>query len=645
MYFTGTIKSCSMSRFAKIIIHLRLVCCVAAFLNFISGCAYFNTFYNARAYFNSSYQEHKKIMRDYPDSTLELDAEIAEGYDSAISKSLKVLDVYHKQEKWHDDAVFLIGKAHFYKKEYARAIRRFRQVQKEFPESPHIPESYLYLGKAYMEEEKLDKAEKTFDLILGKYPQLNKKEEVSVLLAQVAIRREGKAMALEILEKIRKSIKNDVEKMKLFLQIAALYMDLGKYDKAIALLRTSPRKRGLNRLLYQIDFTLLTCYLRVDSLTDAMQLAEKMLKNKAYERYVPAILIRKGAVQAELGNYDNAIETYERITERFDTSKVVGKAWFELGVIYQKQKGDYEKAKECYTKAASLVKDPDIQETAETRKEALILLARYRGEPDSTDTVEIQDSVSGWGLEQFRMGELFWLSLDEPDSALKYYTSLASDTSVREDSVPKAIYAAGWITRNAKNDTATSDSLFNLLISKYPTNIYAKEAQREKGEKVTIQTREDTAEYAFYQAEQKLFEHEYIEEAIEKYLEIYASYSDVKYGRRALYAAAWLYDNVLEKNVTARKLYIRLCDSFPESELCKNDVKPRLKVVEDTLRVLRARKKRKEKKNGQSLRKDRKIKAPEKNEKSGPPGNQGVSPPRPDSILEAGNKNSSEKEE
>ena len=39
--------------------------------------------------------------------------------------------------------------------------------------------------------------------------------------------------------------------------------------------------------------------------------------------------------------------------------------------------------------------------------------------------------------------------------------------------------------------------------------------------------------------------------------------------------------------------YKKLCDDFPQSDLCINEAKPRIKVVEDTLKVLEAQKKQK----------------------------------------------------
>jgi hypothetical protein len=75
-------------------------------------------------------------------------------------------------------------------------------------------------------------------------------------------------------------------------------------------------------------------------------------------------------------------------------------------------------------------------------------------------------------------------------------------------------------------------------------------------------------------------------------------YSDVaEIAVLSIYAAAWLCDNILNKNKTALSLYKRLCDQFPESELCIKEASPRMKIVEDTLRVMEVRKKEMAKEN------------------------------------------------
>jgi len=157
-------------------------------------CAYLNTFYNSKSAYNTARREHIKFLRGTTADTTPLPpTQVSSQYDRAISKSQKVLEVYPKSKDWHDDAIYLMGKASFYKGEMSTAIRRFHRLQREFPQSPFIPESYLYLGKAYLADDNLAKAEETFQYILQKYPQLNSNEDVTFLLALVAIKTRGKS--------------------------------------------------------------------------------------------------------------------------------------------------------------------------------------------------------------------------------------------------------------------------------------------------------------------------------------------------------------------------------------------------------------------------------------------------------------------
>jgi hypothetical protein len=103
-------------------------------------------------------------------------------------------------------------------------------------------------------------------------------------------------------------------------------------------------------------------------------------------------------------------------------------------------------------------------------------------------------------------------------------------------------------------------------------------------------TRSDSALDAFHAAERMYWEDNNPEAAAEAYVEVYGAFGETAYGSRSLYAAAWIYDFVLDKNRTAKKLYELLCDSFPKSSYYL-DAKPRLKTVSDTIAAKKAQKK------------------------------------------------------
>lgn len=592
---------------------LPAVCAAAVCILF--GCVYINTFYNAKTAYNTAQRQHRKLMEKYPDSSftsLSLPQNVTREYDSAISKSMKVLEVFDEKVKWHDDALFLMGRAFYYKGEMNSALRRLRRLQERFPESPFIPESYLYMGKAHLEMGSLNEAEETFGLILERYPELNANEEVSMLLAQVAIRREGKALALELLEKVRESITDDLKKMRLYLQIAELYMDLDQHAKAVGLLRDSPRKKKLPEVLYRIDMAEVTCLVELDSLDEALVATEAMRKEKLYAGHVPEILLAKGKVLKEMGRIDEALKEFQRVVDGYPEHERTGEAWYEKALIYQKHKGDYEQAQECYRKAAAMLKDEEKKAVAEERSQAMALLKKYRETDslvftDSTDTTAaaaadtsldtLADTTANYGVKYLRLGELFWLSLDEPDSAFKYYLLMAEDSLIESDSLPKALYAAGWLALNAINDTSRADSLFDTLLRHYGANDYAKAAQVTRGDTVTVETRGDSAQKYFLRAEDAMFDDDDTEKAVELYLEAFERFPDQAFGQKALYAAAWLNDHVLQKNKTAFTLYRQLCDSFPDSEYCVEGGRERITTVEDSLRVLKARRRSKKASN------------------------------------------------
>jgi tetratricopeptide (TPR) repeat protein len=561
-------------------------------LLFFSSCAYYNTFYNAETSFKTARKAHQKFLLTTTDSTARLPGDVISGYERAIEKSQKVLEVYPKDVQWHDDAVYLMARASYYKGDYSAAVRRFRKLQMEFPESEHIPHSHLYLGKTYMADGSLHKAEKAFRLVLERYPALNRNEEVTLLLAELAIRREGKAQAVELLEKTLESVQADDKRMEIIIKISSLYIDLELYEKAISVLEKAPRKKEYHRFLYQIDYNLLVCYMETDRLDEALSLADEMLRKSAYVAYSDDVLLRKGIVLRRTGRIDESIEALESITSGTGDNAIKGEAWFHLGEIYQFDKDNYEKARECYAEAEKLARDEEIRALASQRADALVWLKNYGRDTLSrvlsqTEQTDSTDTLPSPAVARYKIGEVYWLHLDEPDSALSHFRRIAEDSSASGEVSGKALFAAAWITRHLKKDTAGSDSLFGLIQERFPGTIYAKRSQVERDEPVTVLTRQDSAWLAFTTAERLYFEDKNATKAVNAYYSVGRHFADIpEVASKSLYAAAWLCDHVLRKDVTARKLYRTLCDSFPESDYCIQEAQPRLRFVEDTLRAL-----------------------------------------------------------
>jgi len=568
-------------------------CILLSVLILISCSAYLNTFYNAEVVFKEANEAHKKEMRKFPDSLIAPSTEIATKYEKAIEKSIKVLETFNKKTKWHDDALFLMARAYYFKKDMTKAIRRLNELQQNFPSSPFIPQSYLYMAKAYIEDGNLNKAEEIIEMILQKYPALDAKQEVSFLLINIAIKRGGNSQAILLLEKAYKSAKSETKRMELILRLAELYIEMKQYSKAILLLEKTSRIKDLPEQSYRMDRALLDCYMEIDSLQKALTLADGMKSKKSYENHKEEILFKKAMVLSRLGRYDEAIDILRDLTINIDSSNVASdssqiraRALFELAILYQKKKNDMENADKYFSLSSRSI-DTLGREISKKRISALERLKKLREGKDSLDGPLVS--------RKYKIAELFKYELDVPDSAYYHYLELSKDSSADSDYISRAISAAAFVARDELKDTLRADSLFKLLISRFPATELAKDAQKQLGVKVTIKTRQDSAYEAFCRAEDLLYKNGDVKGAVQAYYNVYRNYPDLPIAPKSLFVAAWLSDDKLEKNKTAKMLYERICEKYPESEYCKEEAKQRIKIVEDTLKALEARRKNEEK--------------------------------------------------
>lgn len=524
-------------------------------------------------------------MEKHPDSLVVTPSpEIESLYDRAIEKSLKMMEVYPRKKKLQDRAFFLMGKAAFYKKDFRGSIGYMRELQSQFPSSPLIPESYLYVAKAHILDGNLIVAEEVITTILEKYSFLDEQNEVTLLLVDIAIRRGGRSQAIGLLQKIRASTQDKEKRLHILLRIAELHIELKQYQMAYNLLQKAQKSKSDPYLMFRIDRSIYHCYDAQDSLPQALQLLDKMLKNGSYRDHHSEILFYKGVTLRKMGRIAESLAIFEKLVESYDLERyadstgIRGRAYYELALLHQMNRGDYESAKAAYEEAKK-AQDSSIAQTASRRVLALEKLKKLRS-PDSTKTITVED--------RYIIGELFQFDLDEPDSAFNQFMELANaqqgDSSVR----PRAMSMAGLIARTDLFDTLRSDSLLKLVVKEYQGSEYARKAQELMGVPVTVVTRQEMAERDFREAEKLYYEKGDVVEAVKSYYDVYHKYQDLDIAAKSLYAAAWHTDNDLQKNRVAMKLYEKLCDQYPQSEYCKNKAMPRLAIVKDTLEALRA---------------------------------------------------------
>jgi len=550
-----------------------------------AGChPYFNTFYNAEEAYQVAQRDHRKLMRVFPDSIVVTPSEgMAAQYDRAIDKSLKMMEVYPKDRKHQDRAHFLMGKASFYKKDFPVAIGRMHDLQTNYPQSPLVPESQVYVAKSHIMMDNLAIAEDLLLALQKEYPQLDRNQEITMLLVEIAMRRGGRSQALALLEGIRRGALPLEKRLDIILRMADLNYELRQYRKALDLLRGAPRSRKHPYLMYRVDRSIYFCLDALDSLDPALAHLAAMHRNRAYSDQRYEIMYYQGITLRRMGRADEAIAVLEEIRKmcgkaagaRADTASLCGRTSYELALIYL-ERGEYDKAAVALEEAGKVSGSP-VASNASVRLWALKRLKELRT-PDSSGRVSAE--------ARYSVAELFRFELETPDSAYYYYMELSADTAA--DSLrPRALLAAALVARYQMGNAARADSLLAAVISEFGGTEYARRAQIEMDVEVTVVTAREMAEREFRSAE-ALLENDAVE-GVKAFYNVYTQYPDMDIAPRSLHAAAWYTASVLQKNRAAMTLYEELCEKYPESVYCKTGAAPRLAVARDSIAVRRQR--------------------------------------------------------
>ncbi|MFW5959535.1 MAG: tetratricopeptide repeat protein [Chitinivibrionales bacterium] len=558
--------------------------CVGFLLLLLSGCALLNTFYNAKAAFKRADKKHRKLKETTSDTIETLPSEIDEKYERAVKKSRKVIEVYPDKKKWHDDAVFLLGRVAFNREEWYKAIIRFKRLQEDYEDSDLVPESYPYLGKACLYNGDYAEADSIFNLILSKYPEYNSDNEITMLMAEAMRKRGNTSESIRILLGILEETEDKEKRIRIILKTGRMYKDMGMYSKAVDLLLNIPRGKKFTRLLFDADLILLKCYYELEEYDKALETAERMNDNSGYYFGRPRVYYYQGKALERQGLREEAVEVYESVLAEDGFDDIRARSAFRIAVYYQ-ELSEYEKTKEYLEKVLSLSDNSELKSLARTRIEAIESVMSIASEIEEGDEAE-SNAESNRDSLYYRYGEALWLGMQEPDSAITYFRRISEDTAASEEMQRKSLYAREWLLRYSFRDTTGADSLARVIIQRFPGTEFAKEAQRDMGVEVDVMTRRDSAMQLFRNAEDALFRGNNPVKAVNTYNSVSRQYPEFReLKKRTLYAAADVLDNELNKNITAGKLYYTVCDTFPESSHCMDHAKPKLTELKRKMKV------------------------------------------------------------
>ena len=527
---------------------------LALALMIVLGCGvYFNLFFNAKKSFNVAEKARKESRRSRAGQR---------EYTDAAAKALKVVE-NHPNSKYYDDAVYILGVSYYYTEQYSRAERRFRELLANYSESQFAKEATLYLAKTELQLGDIEDAMTLFTRIFETDYEKDFKAEAAVALGMYHQEQKDLDQARRYFLAVRDSLGDDIAGREAQVYVADGYFEQFRFRDAqgayLQVLGMDPDTKQKYHALYRSAL----CSFRLQRIDDGLGYLDELIED---ELYYDSLGILK-LTAAEGYEYDDdltqAEAIYEDVASTSEQALWQSAAHYRLGLIYQIDYDNLNRAKQYYDDAAAADRRSPVSGDAIMRSSDIGKLATFARSP--LDSAASPAAIDEAAYSQYLLAELYWFKLNKPDSARQEMRYLVDSFAVSYYA-PKGLIALAQMTREHLEDDQTADSLLKHMLREYPDSDFAPQALEALG---LLGTAADTGYAAIYinQAEDFLTEGAGSDSARAYYQYVVDNFPDSKYFVPAKFALIWLdetYDSPGDSTVIYA--YQEFADSFPGNE-------------------------------------------------------------------------------
>ncbi|MCP4582158.1 MAG: tetratricopeptide repeat protein [candidate division Zixibacteria bacterium] len=555
----------------------------------LTSCVYYNTFYNAKQKFKEAEKNQLNSTASPRRGQDEIRNRAAEPqqpsisindktvYKSAIDKANKVI-VYHPDSKYVDDALWLIGKARYNMTEFVASDKRLRELVVNDPNSKYVDDAYFYLGMNQFWLKDYDLALEAFNQVLDlkKSPYV---DDAAFMIAYMDFIRGNYSGAIgSFTDMLNEYSKSDSAATAQYF-IAVSHDSLGDLSAALEAYKTIKKYGPSHELYFDAQYAYGSTALKADSIRMGMAIFEKLAKSERYFDRSSLIRLKLAEGMHLSGKTDEAIAEYLKVIEQFPKSNQSTEAYYRLGLIYQNDIYDLEKAKDYFNKSSQEKRDSPFRPLALASAAQISKLETYRtklGRDTRHETESDSRSVDSLAVTD---------SLGSPDS-IGIAEAEQSKPPSNMPAIPDSLGELGPAFRallEGFNPSAT-DSLARLdrsVDSSFIGPMPESETGAQPGELEKVKesmalmtdttavaidsaTINEDVEIRFLLAE--LYHHDLNrpDSALQEYLLLAETYPESEYTPKALLASAFIYQ---ERGDTAEseKLYKRIVEQFPST--------------------------------------------------------------------------------
>ncbi|MYA23698.1 MAG: tetratricopeptide repeat protein [Gemmatimonadetes bacterium] len=567
----------------------------------ISACVYFNTFYNAKKSFREAEKERRNPEETYADWAFDRagpelqqrrSPQADQLYDKAVRKASKVLDEY-KESDLVDDAMFLIGRAYYWRGEYLNAQESFRDLETFFPSSPYFDQARYWRARC-LEEQRIDDQAQSLYRVLFDEAEEKIAVQAGLHLAEMAHDREDYVAAMREYRATLEAFPKSAVRAQLWLRLGEALMaleDPARLDEALAVfdevLKADPSEDQKYRARLNSGRTLYA----MGAEDEALATYVSLLDEGGFRRFEGRTRLLIGEWYQGRRLLDEALVEYERVRNDFPQTPSAAMALYRIGLLRLQEYGDTELGREYLEESSR--ESPGAQGVllaqemlGHMRRLEQIQRQIHRADSLYADSLGAVQGPLLWQVAEapadtvvvarsldvlddlFSACELYRDDIGQADSARAYYEEVIRRFP-DSDQLPRAVYSLAWIELQMRDDEEIARPHLLRLIEEFPTSAHANEARRLLGQKLEA-TAEELAARAFARIETLRLAQP---EATEAYLPLLDSLSHAfactPSGGQAAFLAANTYENVVGDTVAAEQRYQLLREEFAETRFGK----------------------------------------------------------------------------